>query len=255
MNNLIEGNEVIDSRDMVAWYSNGNIFRNNLGRRSRYSMHFMFANNNMVEGNRFYDNAVGIYFMYTEGGVVRNNVISHATGATGMGIGFKEASGAVIEGNEIIYCAVGIGSDLSPFQPDTHDRIPRQPHRLQRHRHACSTANSAATSSPTTFSKAISPMSRSGGGGTGGTQQLARQLLGRLPGLRPQQRRHRRHALRAVCLCRPDLDGNARRRASSRTAPVMEAAGFPRAPGALLQPDLILRDEAPRFIKPGRRHE
>jgi nitrous oxidase accessory protein len=87
--------------------------------RSRYSIHFMFANNNIVEGNRFYDNSVGVYFMYTEGGVMRNNLISHATSATGMAIGFKEASNALIEGNEIIYCAVGIGSDLSPFQPDS----------------------------------------------------------------------------------------------------------------------------------------
>jgi nitrous oxidase accessory protein len=117
--NRIEGNEVIDSRDMVVWYSNGNLFRNNLGRRSRYSIHFMFADNNIVEGNRFYDNAVGVYLMYTEGVHVRNNVISHATGATGMGLGFKEASDAVIEGNEIIYCAVGVHSDLSPFQPGT----------------------------------------------------------------------------------------------------------------------------------------
>lgn len=117
--NLIEKNKIIDSRDMVAWYSNKNIFRDNLGRRSRYSIHFMFANDNVVEHNEFYDNAVGVYFMYTEGGVVRNNVISHATGATGMGIGFKEASGTIIENNEIIYCGVGIGSDLSPYQPDS----------------------------------------------------------------------------------------------------------------------------------------
>jgi nitrous oxidase accessory protein len=117
--NLIEGNEVIDSRDMVAWYSHRNIYRNNLGKRSRYSIHFMFANDNIVEGNRFYDNAVGVYFMYTEGGVLRNNVISHATGATGMGIGFKESSGTLVENNEIIYCGIGVGSDLSPFQPDS----------------------------------------------------------------------------------------------------------------------------------------
>jgi nitrous oxidase accessory protein len=117
--NLIEGNEITDSRDMVAWYSNDNIFRRNVGTRSRYSIHFMFAKNNTVEDNRFIDNAVGVYFMYTEGGILRRNLISHATGATGMAIGFKEASNTVIEGNEIIYCAVGIGSDLSPFQPDS----------------------------------------------------------------------------------------------------------------------------------------
>jgi nitrous oxidase accessory protein len=117
--NLLEANEVTDSRDMVAWYSHNNTYRRNIGRRSRYSIHFMFANDNVVENNEFYDNAVGIYFMYTEGGVARNNIISHATGAAGMAIGFKEASGTLIEGNEIIYCAVGIGSDLSPFQPDS----------------------------------------------------------------------------------------------------------------------------------------
>jgi nitrous oxidase accessory protein len=117
--NLLEGNEIRDSRDMVAWYSNGNTYRRNLGTRSRYSIHFMFAKDNIVEDNRFIDNAVGVYFMYTEGGVLRRNLISHATGATGMAIGFKEASNTVIEDNEIIYCAVGIGSDLSPFQPDS----------------------------------------------------------------------------------------------------------------------------------------
>ncbi len=117
--NVIEGNEVSDSRDMVAWYSNDNIYRRNVGTRSRYSIHFMFARDNIVEYNRFYDNAVGVYFMYTEGGILRHNLISHATGATGMAIGFKEASNTVIEGNEVIYCAVGIGSDLSPFQPDS----------------------------------------------------------------------------------------------------------------------------------------
>jgi nitrous oxidase accessory protein len=118
-NNLIENNLVTDTRDMVAWYSHRNIFRGNEGRRSRYSIHFMFANNNLVENNRFYDNAVGVYFMYTEGGAARNNVISHATGAAGMGLGFKEASDILLEGNDILYCAVGVGSDLSPFQPNT----------------------------------------------------------------------------------------------------------------------------------------
>lgn len=117
--NLIEKNEIVDSRDMVAWYANHNIYRGNIGKRSRYSIHFMFAKDSVVEGNSFHDNAVGVYLMYTERIHVRNNIISHATGATGMGLGFKESSDSEIENNEIIYCAVGVGSDLSPFEPDT----------------------------------------------------------------------------------------------------------------------------------------
>ncbi|MBI4741698.1 MAG: nitrous oxide reductase family maturation protein NosD [Betaproteobacteria bacterium] len=117
--NLIEANTIEDSRDMVAWYSNDNHYLNNVGRRSRYSIHFMFAANNLVEGNRFYDNAVGVYIMYSGGGAIRNNVFSHANGPAGMAVGFKEASDVVVEGNEIIYCAVGIGLDMSPFEPDS----------------------------------------------------------------------------------------------------------------------------------------
>ncbi|MDR1854980.1 MAG: nitrous oxide reductase family maturation protein NosD [Azoarcus sp.] len=123
--NLIENNEITDSRDMVIWYSNQNIFRGNVGRHSRYSLHFMFSDHNTVENNRFYDNAVGIYYMFGRGGVARGNLISHATGATGLGIGFKETSDTILEDNEIVYCGVGIGSDLSPFEPGSKIEIRR----------------------------------------------------------------------------------------------------------------------------------
>jgi nitrous oxidase accessory protein len=119
MKNLIEENEVVDSRDVVVWYSNSNHIRKNVGRRGRYSLHFMYAQHNVVEDNHYFDNSVGIYVMYTDGVEIRRNVISHSVGATGMGIGFKEASDSVVEGNQVIYCAVGIGSDLSPYQPDS----------------------------------------------------------------------------------------------------------------------------------------
>jgi nitrous oxidase accessory protein len=121
--NLIEQNETVDARDMVAWYSSHNTFRANIGRRSRYSFHFMFAKDNLVEDNKFYDNTVGIYLMYTERIHVRRNLVSHANGAAGMAIGFKESSDSDIEDNEFIYCAVGVGSDLSPFQPGTTIRF------------------------------------------------------------------------------------------------------------------------------------
>ncbi|WP_300449702.1 nitrous oxide reductase family maturation protein NosD [Accumulibacter sp.] len=117
--NLIAGNVIEDSRDMVAWYSNDNRYLDNVARRSRYSIHFMFAANNLVEGNRFYDNAVGVYVMYSGGGAIRRNLFSRANGPTGMAVGFKEASDVLVEDNEIIYCGVGVGLDMSPFEPDS----------------------------------------------------------------------------------------------------------------------------------------
>ena len=117
--NLVAGNTIEDSRDMVAWYSNENRYLDNVARRSRYSIHFMFAAGNLVEGNRFYDNAVGVYVMYSGGGAIRNNLFSRANGPTGMAVGFKEASDVLVEGNEIIYCAIGVGLDMSPFEPDS----------------------------------------------------------------------------------------------------------------------------------------
>jgi nitrous oxidase accessory protein len=117
MRNRIEDNVLEDSRDFVIWYSNDNHIARNVGRRGRYALHFMYAQHNVVEENRYDDNSVGIYVMYTDGVEIRNNVISHSLGPTGMGIGFTEASDSVLEGNSIVYCAIGIDSDLSPFQP------------------------------------------------------------------------------------------------------------------------------------------
>jgi len=40
-----------------------------------------------------------------------------------VGIGFKETSDVEIVGNEILYSATGLHLDVSPFQPDTTNRI------------------------------------------------------------------------------------------------------------------------------------
>ena len=118
------GNKIIDNttfnvRDMVVWYSADNIIKGNTGRDSRYSLHFMYSRYNLVEGNKYYNNAVGIFLMYSDGVVVRNNFIAHAQGPTGLGIGFKETSDLIIEGNIVLYCSSGLYIDVSPFQPDT----------------------------------------------------------------------------------------------------------------------------------------
>jgi nitrous oxidase accessory protein len=121
--NRIEDNVCRDVRDMVVWYSAENEIRGNKLTGSRYSLHFMYSRYNLVEDNWYYGNSVGIFLMYSDGVVVRGNHILHASGPTGVGLGFKETSDLLIENNEVMYCASGLYIDVSPFQPDTTNRF------------------------------------------------------------------------------------------------------------------------------------
>ncbi|MCP3669290.1 MAG: nitrous oxide reductase family maturation protein NosD [Gammaproteobacteria bacterium] len=122
-NNKILDNHVRNSRDIVVWYSRDNLISGNDARGGRYSLHFMYSQYNEVINNHFEDNSIGIFVMYSDGVVIKDNYIAHATGATGMGIGFKETSDVVVAGNQVLYCATGLYLDVSPFQPDTINRI------------------------------------------------------------------------------------------------------------------------------------
>jgi nitrous oxidase accessory protein len=122
-NNRLEENVITGSRDLVVWYSAGNSIRNNEVRNGRYGLHFMYGKDNLVENNLFEKNLVGISIMYDEGDVIRGNHIFAAQGAAGVGVGFKEASNLVVEGNDIDYNAVGLSFDISPFQPDSTIRV------------------------------------------------------------------------------------------------------------------------------------
>ncbi len=122
-NNKIEDNTITDSRDMVVWYSADNRITGNTSSNSRYSLHFMYSRHNLVEDNHYVSNAAGIFLMYSDGVVIRNNHIAHAAGPTGVGIGFKETSDLVIENNQILYCASGLYLDVSPYEPGTINRF------------------------------------------------------------------------------------------------------------------------------------
>jgi nitrous oxidase accessory protein len=121
--NEVTENVIRDARDTVVWYSADNLIARNDARRGRYSLHFMYSKHNQVQGNHYQGNSVGIFLMYSDGVVIRDNHIASATGPTGVGIGFKETSDVTIEGNRVLYNAVGLYLDVSPYQPDTENRI------------------------------------------------------------------------------------------------------------------------------------
>lgn len=121
--NIIKGNSLIKSRDMVIWYSHGNEISENSGEYCRYSLHFMYAGKNIVKNNHYKYNSVGIFFMYSKDTIATGNVIKSSLGTTGMGIGLKEVTNFTIKDNTILYCAQGMYIDRSPFEPDTNNWI------------------------------------------------------------------------------------------------------------------------------------
>jgi len=121
--NLIQSNSLIKSRDMVVWYSHGNVIEKNYGEHCRYSLHFMYAGKNYVRDNEYKFNSVGIFFMYSQDTIATGNVVKSSLGATGMGIGLKDVSNFTLKNNTVIYNAQGMYIDRSPFEPDDHNWI------------------------------------------------------------------------------------------------------------------------------------
>lgn len=118
-NNKIIANTITNTRDMVVWYSKNNIIKDNTTVGGRYGLHFMYSQYNLVQNNKYKNNSVGIFLMYSDGVKLINNTISHATGAAGVGIGFKETSDIVVDDNKVLFSSIGISIDVSPYQPDT----------------------------------------------------------------------------------------------------------------------------------------
>ncbi|RXJ55257.1 nitrous oxide reductase family maturation protein NosD [Candidatus Marinarcus aquaticus] len=121
--NIITKNRLVKSRDMVVWYSHGNQITENYGEHNRYSLHFMYAGKNFVHNNTYEFNSVGIFFMYSKDTIATGNVVKSSLGATGMGIGLKDVSNFTLKNNTVIYNAIGVYVDRSPFEPDTNNWI------------------------------------------------------------------------------------------------------------------------------------
>lgn len=122
-NNLIKSNYWHNVRDMVVWYSSENTFEANKGVGNRYSIHFMYAHNNRIKDNVFYENSVGVFLMYSEQTVMTGNTIMRSTGISGMCLGMKETSSNQILNNRFIYSSEGIHVDVSPFVPEKTNTI------------------------------------------------------------------------------------------------------------------------------------
>lgn len=116
--NTVQDNVIFGARDTVVWYSTGNKVTRNTMTGGQYGLHFMYAHDNIAEGNTMRDNVVGIFVMYGDRNTLRGNRIEYSQGPSGIGIGFKEASGTKVEHNDVLGNAVGMYLDASPYEPD-----------------------------------------------------------------------------------------------------------------------------------------
>ncbi|HET9888115.1 MAG TPA: nitrous oxide reductase family maturation protein NosD [bacterium] len=118
----IENNEVSHTRDVIVWYSDGVQLRGNRISGSRYGLHFMYANSNVVEENTLHGNSVGAFLMYSKNLEFRRNLLLENRGPSGYGLGMKDVDGVVARDNRILANRVGMYLDNSPFSPSmSHD--------------------------------------------------------------------------------------------------------------------------------------
>ncbi len=114
----IENNLVVGCRDVVVWFSEGTHLIGNEVRGNRYGMHFMYAEQSLLEDNYLHHNSTGVFLMYSAGSILRRNVLSHNRGPSGYGIGLKDMDSLTAEDNLIAGNRVGVFNDNSPQRID-----------------------------------------------------------------------------------------------------------------------------------------
>ncbi len=111
----IVDNQVIGSRDMVIWYSRRNRIARNTVLRGRYGTHFMYSHDNTLEGNRYIDNVVGIFLMYSRNVEVTDCLFARSSGPGGMGLGLKESGNLKIANNLFVANTTSVYVDTAPL--------------------------------------------------------------------------------------------------------------------------------------------
>ncbi|MDH3676118.1 MAG: nitrous oxide reductase family maturation protein NosD [Anaerolineae bacterium] len=117
-NTEVIGNTVDQGRDVVLWYNNGAVIRDNVITNGRYGLHFMYCDDNVVENNRLQGNSVGAFLMYSRRLTLRRNIFANNRGPSGYGIGLKDMDGVEATDNLFTGNRVGMYFDNSPWSVD-----------------------------------------------------------------------------------------------------------------------------------------
>ncbi len=111
-------NRVRRTRDVVVYFSSGLEVRGNVITGGRYGLHYMYSDHNVFRQNVFEGNQVGAFVMYSRDVRLEDNVFAESRGASGMGLGLKDADGVVARGNLFVRNESGVYLDNSPRARD-----------------------------------------------------------------------------------------------------------------------------------------
>lgn len=120
--NRIEGNFLDGIRDLTIANSVENLFSRNAIVNGRYGMQLVFSPRNRIEGNLVSHTTTGIAVLYSDQITLRGNRVEHARDVAGAGLAFKGSGEALVAGNTLLHCTVGIQTDAPPN--------PEAPHRF-----------------------------------------------------------------------------------------------------------------------------
>lgn len=124
-NTEVIGNRVDRGRDVVLWYNNGAIIRDNVITNGRYGLHFMYCDDNLIEHNTIEGNSVGAFLMYSRRLSLRHNIFANNRGPSGYGIGLKDLDGVEASDNLFSGNRIGMYFDNSPWSVDVNQHFSR----------------------------------------------------------------------------------------------------------------------------------
>jgi nitrous oxidase accessory protein len=119
----VVANEVERTRDVIFWFSDDALIKDNRVSQGRYGLHFMYDDGLVVQGNSIEDNSVGVFLMYSVNVQVMDNLLSDSTGPSGYGLGLKEVDNLEVHDNVILRNRIGISFDSTPLGLEAYGRF------------------------------------------------------------------------------------------------------------------------------------
>ena len=115
--NIIENNTITGTRDLVFTNAPDNRVKGNHISDSRIGMEFIFSPGNEVVDNSISHNVTGIVVIYSDALHIHGNQLRDLRKLTGFGLSIKESSQVEVSDNQFVHCAIGMVIN-SPIHPE-----------------------------------------------------------------------------------------------------------------------------------------